>query len=114
MRIYSFNVYLIIGKRVLSRGDMCIVDYCSIHVKGDNIGIHNSRYEEHRVFMLTLPPYHSDYNPTELVSQLFLARLISDGARYNITNTENLKDAIEIEMSNFNLSGTISFYQHCG
>ena len=64
--------------------------------------------------MIALPQYHPDFNPTELVFKALLARLRSERARYNSADAEDFKDAIEIEMSNFNLSDVFSFFQHCG
>ena len=104
----------LIERGVLFRGDIFIVDNCSIHIKGDNIGLQQALFEEHSILMIALPPYHPDFNPTELVFQTLLSRLYSERARYNSINADNFKDAIDIEMSDFNLHDVVSFYRHCG
>ena len=110
---FEFVMFLL-ERGVLCWGDIFIVDNCSIHMKGDNIDLQKALFEEHGVLMMALPPYHPDYNPTELVFQTLLSRLCSERARYNSINADNFKDAINIEMADFNLPDVISFYQHCG
>ena len=109
----QFVLYLM-ERGALIRGDIFIVDNCSIHMKGDNIGLQNSLFEDHGILMIALPPYHPDFNPIELVFQTLLARLRSERARYNSTDADDFKDAIKIEMSDFNLHDAVSFFKHCG
>jgi len=110
---FEFVLYLL-DNGVLCRGDIFIVDNCSIHMKGDNVGLQHALFQEHGILMIALPPYHPDFNPTELVFQTLLSRLCSERARYNSINANDFKDAIDIEMTDFNLSDVISFYNHCG
>ena len=110
---FKFLMFLI-KRGVLCRGDIIIVDNCSIHMKGDNISLQQALFEEHGILMMALPPYHPKFNPTELVFQTLLSRLCSERARYNSINADNFKDAISIEMTDFNLQDVISFYQHYG
>ena len=39
--------------------------------------------------MITLPPYHPDYNPTEFVFRSLLKRIRSEQARYTSLNADD-------------------------
>ena len=65
--IFFEFVLLLLRKGTLIPGDIFIVDNCSVHMKGDNIGLQEALFKKHNVLMVTLPPYHPDFNPTELV-----------------------------------------------
>ena len=91
-----------------------MVDNCSIHCKGDNVGIQECLFRDHGILMITLPPYHPDYNPVEFVFRAVLERISSERARYNCLNADDFFDAICIEMGDFSLNDTLSFYNDCG
>ena len=42
---------------ILQREDIFIVDNCTVHMKGDNIGIQEELFQNHGILMITLPPY---------------------------------------------------------
>lgn len=56
-------VCILLENGILSRGDILIVDNCSIHVQGDNIGLQEELFHTHGILMIALSPYHP---PTEL------------------------------------------------
>ena len=64
--------------------------------------------------MITLPPYHPDFNPTELVFNTILQRLSGKRARYNSLDADDFLDAIKIELGLFNHRDVISFCRKCG
>ena len=107
-------VLVLMDKGILVRGDILVVDNCSIHCKGDNVGLQESLFRDHGILMITLPPYHPDYNPTEFVFRALLKRLRSERARYNSLNADDFLDAICLEMGDFNINDTLSFYDQCG
>ena len=63
--IYCQFVKELIDSGVLRRGDFFIVDNCSIHTQGDNIGLVDALRDMYGVTLLTLPPYLPEFNPTE-------------------------------------------------
>ena len=107
-------ILILMDKGCLEEGDIFVVDNCSIHCKGDNVGIQESLFRDHGILMITLPPYHPDYNPTEFVFRSLLVRIKSERARYKSLNANNFLDAICIEMNDFNINDTLSFYNDCG
>ena len=78
-------------KRTLSRDDVFIVDNCSIHLRGDNVGLQGELFKSHGILMITLLPYHPDFNPTEFVFNTLLQRLTSPRAKYNTTSENTFK-----------------------
>ena len=59
--------------------------------------------------MITLSPYHPDFNPNELVFGTLLRRLPCNRVSYKSIDTKDFKNAIKIGMGNFNLKDMISF-----
>ena len=98
----------------LIKGDIFIVDCCTVHIKGDCVGLQEELFQNHGILMITLPPYHPDFNPTELVFQCLLRRLTCDRSRYNSLDATNFLDAVKIEMNNFSLDDVKSFYRKFG
>ena len=112
--VFIHFVRLLLVSKVLVRGDIFIVDNCTVHLKGDNIGIQEELFQNHGILMITLPPYHPDFNPTDLVFALIVRRLSCDRARYNSLATEDFTKAVEIELDNFDLNDVVAFYRKCG
>ena len=107
-------VKMLLQKGTLQRGDIFVVDNCTIHTKGDNIAIQETLFRNYQILMIPLPPYHPDLNPTELVFNTLLQRLSSERARYNLLFATDFLDAIHIAMSNFDITDVIAYYKHCG
>ena len=70
-------IRILLDKGTLSRGDICIVDNYSIYLNGGNIGLKGELFKNDEILMITLTPYHPDFNPTELVFNTLLQRLTS-------------------------------------
>ena len=99
---------------VLERGDIFVVDNCSVHMKGDNGALQDQLLEGLGVLMIALPPYWCELNPTELVFSTLLARLSSERARYNSSSNDKFYNCIVDEMYDFSIDDTMSFFIKCG
>ena len=51
-------VRLLLDSGVLQDGDVFVLDNCTVHLFGDNIGTQDYLFREHRILMITLAPYH--------------------------------------------------------
>jgi transposase len=108
--------------RVLVRGDVFVIDNCTIHKFGDNIGTQEFLFREYGILMVCLPPYHPDFNPTELVFNTTLQRLASKRSRYkcwkiptkNVNRADAFKECIRHELDSFSVKTVKSFYNKCG
>ena len=65
--VFLMFVQILLKGGTLCRGDIFAVDNCTIHMKADCIGIQHTLFEDYGVLMISLPPYHPEFNPTELV-----------------------------------------------
>ena len=112
--VFAHFVAHLISTGTLVRGDIFVVDNCSVHMKGDNGSLQDQLLHKLGVLMVPLPPYWCELNPTELVFQTLLARLRSDRARYNSKNNTEFYDSIIKEMMQFSFDDVIAFYLKCG
>ena len=96
----------------LKAGDIFVVDNCSVHIQGDNISMQESLCSNYGIRMITLPPYCSEFNPTELVSNTLIQRLCSIQARYNTVNEMEFVDDIGKAMNVFYLHDAKVFYSY--
>ena len=87
--IYCQFVKELLDAGVLRREDFFVVDDCSIHTQGDNIGLTDALWNLHGVTLLTLPPYSPEFNPTEYVFNTLKQRLTSERARYKALDAAN-------------------------
>ena len=94
---------------MLQRGDIFLVNNCTIHKKGNNVRLQKELFFGHGILMITLPPYHPNFNLTELLFNTLLQRLSSQRARYNYLFTSNFLHAIHKAMIFFELEDVISF-----
>ena len=78
------------------------------------MGLQKELFFSHGILMITLPPYHPDFNLTELVFNTLLQRLSSQRARYKCLFASDFLRAIHIAMKYFDLEDVIAFYRHCG
>ena len=107
---------------VLQRGDVFVIDNCTIHMYGDNSGTQEYLLHEYGILMIPLPPYHPDLNPTELVFQTLLQRLASLRARYKcwaLTGNEIVRETtfigcIEFVLDSFSRETVLNFYRKLG
>ena len=98
----------------LERGDIFVVDNCSVHIQGDNSGLQESLMSDFGILMLALPPYHPELNPTELVFNTLLMRLRSARARYKAVNLMNFGELIKMVLNNITMQDVSAFYNFCG
>ena len=109
----QFVKYLLM-QETLQPNDIFIVDNCTVHMQGNNVGLQDSLMNDHGILMIPLPPYHPDFNPTELVFNTLLQRLTAERARYKSLDAYDFLDAILLELCKFTRLDVISFYQKCG
>ena len=120
--IFLQFIRILLDSGVLQRGDICIMDNCTIHMYGDNVGTQQYLFEEFGILMTTLPPYHPDFNPTKLVFNTTLQRLSARRARYkcwriplgNSWRDITFKQYIVFELDNFSRNDILSFYRSQG
>ena len=120
--IFLRFIRMLLESRVLDRGDVFVLDNCTIHKFGDNIGTQEFLFREYGILMVCLPPYHPDFNPTELVFNTTLQRLASKRARYkcwkipnkNTSRADTFKNCIKFELNSFSVRTVNSFYCKCG
>ena len=112
--IYLQFVKNLIENGVLVAGDFFIVDNCSLHYQGDNVGLAEALRDLFQIHLILLPPYSPELNPTELVFNCLLQRLKAERARYTSIDASDFLDAIKLEMASFDLLDVIRFYKSCG
>ena len=107
-------VKILLEQGTLQKGDVFVVDNCTIHMQGSNIGLQETLFEDFGILMIPLPPYHPDFNPTELIFNTLISRLRSQRARFNSLDAGDFLDAITLEMMNFDKFNVKQMYLHCG
>ena len=112
--IFVHFVSVLLEKGVLRRGDIFVVDNCSVHMKGDNGDLQDYLLEKAGVLMVPLPPYWAELNPTELVFNALVERQMGERRRYNASSNEDFYDDIDGELQNFTIKDVRSFYSKCG
>ena len=112
--IFAEFVRNLINNGTLVRGDIFIVDNCTVHFQGDNEGLEEALWDIHGINMVFLPPYHPELNPTELVFHTLLERLKSEKARYMSLDAYDFMDAIVKCLNNIDCLDVINFYTECG
>ena len=116
--IFLRFIRVLLDSGVLQRGDVFVLDNCTIHMYGDNVGTQDYLFHEFGILMITLPPYHPDFNPTELVFNTTLQRLSARRARYKCWKIPfadswreiSFRDCIIYELDNFDRNDILSFY----
>ena len=110
---FQFVVHLIeVG--TLRRGDIFVVDNCSIHMQGCNRYLQEDLFNFLKILMIPLPPYHPELNPTELVFNTLVQRMRSKQTRSSSKSNTNFLENIENEMMDFTREDVQSFYKKCG
>ena len=113
------QIFLQFVRRLLSVGtlrtwDIFVVDNCSVHIQGDNIGLRETLLRRYGILMITLPPYHPELNPTELVLNTLVMRLRSLRARYRSADMADFKTIVRMVLDNISLEDVTNFYNFCG
>ena len=112
--IFLQFVWRLISIGTLRRGDIFVIDNCSVHVKGDNIGLQHALMSKFGILLLPLPPYHPELNPTKLVFNTLLMRLRSASSRYTAVNAMDFGMMIKMVLDQITMLDVIAFYQFCG
>ena len=99
---------------MLARGDVFVVDNCTIHYQGDNIGLDETLMDMFGITLLRLPAYHPEFNPTELIFQLLFQRMRASRARYIALSEADFKVQIENELESFDLLDIVKNYMSQG
>ena len=105
---------MLIESGVLAAGDYFIVDNCTVHYQGDNVGLEETLQDMFGVTLLALPAYHPEFNPTELIFQLVFQRLRANRARYTALNNDDFLEEVKNEMANFDLLDVVKSYHSQG
>ena len=109
--ILFYAVGMIPSSQRRGQGDIFVIDNCTIHVKGDNEALQQILWEDHGILMITLPPYHPELNPTELVFSTLVSRMRSQRAR--VGSNDFLGD-VNRTLDAISRRDVISFFQECG
>ena len=112
--LYLQYVKNLVDNQILQPGDFFVVDNCSIHYKGDNVGLPEALWELYQIRFIALPPYSPELNPTELVFNCLQQRLKAERARYKAIDAANFLQAIKLELDEFDLLDVVCFYNKCG
>lgn len=112
--IFLQFVKLLIETGVLGAGDYFIVDNCTVHYQGDNIGLEETLRDMFGITLVALPAYHPEFNPTELIFQLVFQRLRANRARYTALNNDDFLEEVKNEMANFDLLDIVKCYDSQG
>ena len=97
---------------VLRRGDILVLDNCSIHYKSENEHLQEVLLMEHGILMIPLPPYYCELNPTELVFRTLVTRLTS--IRCNSSGPIDFLREVRKVLNEISYRCVKSFYQECG
>ena len=73
--VFSEFVSTCLEDDVLQRGDILVVDNCTIHMLGENEHLQEVLLMQQGILMITHPPYYVELNPTELVFRTLLTRM---------------------------------------
>ena len=95
-------------------GDIFVVDNCSIHTLGENKELQEVLWEEANILMVTLPPYHPEYNPTEFVFNYLTQELRRRAMRYNSQTTEEFEEHLYEVLDTIPYNYVEKFYRKMG
>ena len=112
--LFSNFVAHLLATRTLQRGDIFVVDNCTIHFMGDCQFMQKTLMEEAGVLMIPLPPYYAELNPTEYVFNTLTERMKSTLARCGMFDPEKFKHDVICELDKFTHHDVAKFFYHCG
>ena len=98
----------------LVRGDIFVVDNCTIHFMGDCQFLQQSLMENAGVLMIPLPPYYAELNPTEFIFNTLVERMKATLARCGMGDPKKFKDEIIYELSLFTYDDVYKMFKNCG
>ena len=101
--LFAEFVWHLIEVGTLRHGDIFFAGNCIVHMQDVNVGTQEALLHDHRILILSFPPYHPDLNPAKLVINCLLLRLRSQRARWNSLDAYDFLNAIEIELNLFSV-----------
>ena len=110
--LFSEFVGVCINEGIVRRGDILVLDNCTIHIKADNDCLQDVLLMEHGVLMLTLPPYYPELNPTELVFRCLVTRMRSLRCRssYNLEFLDSVRNVLD----SISFRAVACWFDECG
>ena len=98
----------------LAEWDIFVVDSCSIHSNGENSELSDFLWDKYNIYMVHLPPYHPELNPTEFVFQHLVATLRANYARYQTSSESDFRNTLECTLNQFDLMLVWNMFRNCG
>lgn len=112
--LFQNFVMHLLEKGILRRGDIFVVDNCSIHMKGENNMLVDILWEDFGILMLPLPPYHCELNPTEFIFHHLVKQMQYDYIRQNSNNDIDFVTRVENSLLEIQFDDVWKNYRHCG
>ena len=109
--LFSEFVSIMLREGILCRGDIFIVDNCTIHMGGSNRSLQTVLLQECGILMIPLPPYCPELNPTELVFRTLITRLRSLRCRCENSSEMNWLDEVKNVLSEISYRDVKSFFR---
>ena len=101
-----------IKEGILVRGEIFVVDNCSIHTQSDNEVLQDVLWDEFNILLITLPPYHPELNPIEQVFHTVVERLQS--LQCNNKIQDNIVTEVRNVLNLISHRDVKSFFCECG
>lgn len=101
---------------LLERGDIFVIDNCSIHMSGENEFLQETLWKEAGILMIPLPPYSPELNPIKLVFNDLVQHLRSWASRSESVSSEEFKQVVMRVLSSslFSRKDIKKKYKHRG
>ena len=78
----------------LERGDIFVIDNCTIHMSGGCEFLQEIFWVEHGILMVPPPPHHPELNPIELIFNDLVSDLRLVSSRWNAMTQEDFNDTV--------------------
>ena len=111
--LFAEFVSILRKEGILCRGDVFIVDNCTIHMGGKNKSLQSVLLRECGTLMIPLPPYCPELNPTELVFRTLIKRLRSLRCRSENSSEMNWLAEVRNTLSEISYRDVKSFFREC-
>lgn len=113
---YMFFQFLLhlIRNGFLVPGDVLVVDNSPIYTGGDNQFVQEGLLERANILMITLPPYHSELNPTKLVLNHAWQEMKLLAMRYDIRTSQQFVLGLNKILGEVSYEDVETFYQEVG
>ena len=112
--LFAEFVSLLLKDSILCRGDIFIVNNCTIHMGGSNKSLQSVLLRECGILMIPLPPYCPELNPTELVFRTIITRLRSLSCKCENSSEMDWLNEVRNILSEISYRDVKSFFRECG